>query len=121
MRPVRGRTTRDGKAVGATAAAVSTTAAACAVCCVLPFALPAAALASFGGIIAWLASAHRWITAVALLAVIAAWLWVALGSYKSRATPAKTTLGVMLVATTMLSLALLWPRLEPSVIALLLG
>lgn len=118
---MNGRTTRDGKAVGVTAAAVSTTAAACAVCCVLPFALPAAALAFFGGVLAWLAGAHRWVTAVAVLAVIAAWLWVANRSYKSRAKPAKTTLGVMLVATTMLGLALLWPRLEPSVIALLLG
>lgn len=118
---MNGRVVRDGKAVGATAAAVSTAAAACAVCCVLPFALPAAALASFGGVIAWAAGAHRWVSVVALLAVIAAWLWVALGSYKSRARPAKTTLGVMLVATTMLGLALLWPRLEPSVIAFLLG
>ncbi|WP_199257929.1 hypothetical protein [Paracoccus binzhouensis] len=115
------RTTRDGKAVGVTAAAVSMTAAACAVCCVLPFALPAAALASFGGIIAWLAGAYPWVTVIGVLAVVAAWLWVVLGSYKSRAKPAGTTIAVMLVATTMLGLALLWPRLEPTVIAFLLG
>lgn len=58
---------------------------------------------------------------VALLAVIAAWLWVAFGSYKSQARPAKTTLLVMLAATAMLGLALLWPRLEPHVTAFLLA
>jgi hypothetical protein len=115
-----GKTTQDGKAVGATAAAVSTAAAACAVCCVLPFALPAAALASAGGVIAWLAGARPLISAVALLMVIAAWLWVGYRSYQSKARPTKTTLLAMLLATATLGLALLWPKLEASVITFLL-
>lgn len=113
--------TRDGKVVGATAAAVSTAAVACAVSCVLPFALPAVALASLGGVIAWLAGAHPLVSAAAFVMVLAAWLWVGYRSYRSRARPARTTLFVMLVATAMLGLALLWPRLEPTVVALLLG
>jgi hypothetical protein len=86
---------------------------------VLPLALPAAALASFGGVIAWLAGAHTLISAVALLMVIVAWLWVGYRSYRSKARPANTTLLVLLVATAMLGLALLWPSLEPSVIVFL--
>lgn len=115
------KTTHDGKVVGVTAATVSTAAAACAVACVLPFALPAATLASFGGVIAWLAGAHPVISSAALPLVIAAWLWVGYRSYKSKARPADTTLLVMLLATAMLGLALLWPSLEPSAIALLSG
>lgn len=114
------RSSDDGKAVGATAAAVSTAAVACAACCVLPFALPAAALASFGGVLAWLAGAYRWVTLVAVMAVAVAWLWVAYQSYRSRAKPRKSTLLVMAGATTMLGLALLWPNLEASAIAILL-
>lgn len=115
------RTTRDGAAVGTTAAAVATTAAACAICCVLPFALPAAALASFGGAIAWFAGAHPAISAVALLMVVVAWFWVGYRSYRSRARPATSTLIIMLLATVMLGVALLWPSLEPAIIALLLS
>lgn len=118
---MNGRTKHDGKAICAAAAAASTAAVACAAGCVLPFALPAAALALFGGALAWMAGAYYWMSVIASLAVIAAWLWVAYRSYESRARPAKTTLVVMLGATAMLSLALLWPRLEPTIVALMLG
>lgn len=114
------RSSDDGKPVGATAAAVSTAAVACAACCVLPFALPAAALASFGGVLGWLAGAYRWVTLVAVMTVAAAWLWVAYQSYRSRAKPRSSTLLVMAGATTMLGLALLWPTLEASAVAILL-
>lgn len=47
-----------GRVVVAVAAATATGALAYAVCCVLPFALPAVALASAGSIIAWCTSAE---------------------------------------------------------------
>jgi hypothetical protein len=43
--------------------------ASCGVCCVLPLALPAVALAGAGGILAWFAGAFAWVTAVAVAAV----------------------------------------------------
>jgi hypothetical protein len=117
---MNGRTKHDGKAICAAAAAASTAAVACAAGCVLPFALPAAALALFGSALAWMAGAYYWMSVIASLAVIVAWLWIVYRSHRSKARPAKTTLLVMVVATAMLGLALLWPSLEPSVIALLL-
>jgi ABC-type Na+ efflux pump permease subunit len=93
--------------VGATAA----------VCCVLPFALPAAALASFGGLLAWLAGDHWWATMAALTAVVAAWLWVAYRSYRSEKRPAKSTVVVLLAATALFGVAFIWPSIEPSVVA----
>ncbi|CCV06247.1 exported hypothetical protein [Mesorhizobium metallidurans STM 2683] len=74
------KSAHDGKAVGATAAAVSTAAAASAVC----FHSPSRP-----------AGAYRLVSAIALLAVIAAWPWVAYRSCKSKARPAKTTLLVI--------------------------
>jgi len=100
---------------------VATAAGVCALSCVLPFALPAVALAPFRGAIAWLNGADPLISADALLMVIAAWLWIDYRSYKLKARPATSTLVVMLIATLMLGLALLWPSLEASVIAILLG
>jgi cytochrome bd-type quinol oxidase subunit 2 len=97
-----------------TAAVVSATGAvACGVCCVLPLALPAVALAGAGGILAWLAGAFVWMTAVAVVAVLGAWGWVWWESARSRARPAASTLYLMTFATTLLAVALLWPLIEP--------
>jgi ABC-type nickel/cobalt efflux system permease component RcnA len=60
------------KTAGLIAATLATGAVACAACCVLPFALPAAVLA--GGMLAWLAKAHLWIAGLAILVVIGAWI-----------------------------------------------
>lgn len=80
-----GKRTHDGKIVGMTAAPVATTAAACAVSCMAPFALPALVLISFSGVIAWLTGAYPLISAGALLMVIAAWLGIGCRSYKLKA------------------------------------
>ena len=101
------------------AATASTVAAAGAACCVLPLVLPAAALASFGGVLTWLAGTQSLLTAAAALTVAAGWLWLAWLGYRSRARPRTGTLFVMLGATTLLVLALLWRGLEPSILALL--
>jgi hypothetical protein len=108
-----------GRVVVAAAAVTATGALACAVCCVLPFALPAVALASAGGIIAWFAQAQSWLTDLALVAVAAAWLWVGWQSLRSKTRPAKSTLFAMGGATIFLVLAISWPILEPSVVRLL--
>ena len=53
------------RAARGAALTVAAGAVACGVCCVLPFALPAVALASSGGIIAWLAGFQFWATVLA--------------------------------------------------------
>jgi hypothetical protein len=107
------------KAAGAVAATASTVALACGVCCVLPFALPAAMLGSVGGTLAWFAEAYRWMTPIAVLAVAAGWLWIGYRSRSSSRRPARLTLVVMGFATAMMTLALLWPGIEPVVIGML--
>lgn len=109
----------NNKAARAAAITASTAALACAVCCVLPLALPAATLAMVGGTLALFAGAYRWLAPLAVLAVVAAWIWVAHQSRASGKRPARSTLTIMAVATAMMVLALLWPRIEPVLIALL--
>lgn len=100
------------RTAGLTAAALSTGAVACGACCVLPFALPAAMLATTGGLLAWFASLHVWITGAAIVAVVAAWGWIAWQTRRTRRKPAASTLYVMAAATALLAIAVLWPLLE---------
>lgn len=91
----------------------------CGVCCVLPFALPAVALATSGAVIAWFAAAYSWATMLAVAIVAAAWLWIAMKSLRARAWPSRSTWYTMGLATMVLGLAVVWPRIEPAIIALL--
>lgn len=110
---------QSNRAVGAVAATASTAALACGVCCVLPLAIPAALLGSVGGVLAWFASAHRWITPIAIVAVIAGWLWVAWQSRQTGKQPVRATLAIMGFATAMMVLAYLWPMFEGPIAAML--
>lgn len=107
------------KAAGAVAVTASTAAVACGVCCVLPLALPAVMLASVGGTLALFANAYRWLVPVAMLAVTAGWLWTGWQSLSTKRRPARRTLVLMLFATGMMAIALLWPNIEPVLIAML--
>jgi hypothetical protein len=100
------------KAAGLTAVTLATGAVACGACCVLPFALPAAALAGGGSILALLASAHAWVTGLAILAVIGAWGWIVWQVVRTRRSPAASTLVVMVGATALSTIAVLWPVIE---------
>jgi hypothetical protein len=95
---------------------VATGAVVCGVCCVLPFALPAVALAGAGGIIAWLGHFQFWATVLAAAIVAAAWVWIVVQSGRMKAKPARSTLYMMGIATAVLLLALLWSRIEPFII-----
>ncbi len=107
----------DQKAVGVgSIVATSGAVVACAACCVVPLALPIVALAGFGGVLAWLSGAHVWITAVAVMIVVAAWAWLGWRTFSRRLRPARSTLIMMMIATGLLALALLWPRIEPALL-----
>ncbi|WFU14030.1 hypothetical protein [Bradyrhizobium sp. CB3481] len=107
------------KAAGVTAVTLSTGAVACGVCCVLPFALPAAVLASTGTLLAWLVSVHVWVTALAILAVLGAWGWIAWQSRRTRRKAATATLVMMVLSTTLMTVAVLWPLIEKPLIRML--
>ncbi len=109
------------RTAGAVAITASTAALACGVCCVLPFALPAAMLGSVGGILAGFANAYSWLPPVAVLAVAAGWLWISYQSYASKRRPARLTLTIMGFATLMMAGALMWPHVESLAIALVRG
>ena len=107
------------KTAGLTAATLATGAVACGACCVLPFALPATVLASTGGLIALVVKMHLWMTLLAIAAVAGAWAWIGWQSAKTRRRPARSTLVLMIGATAMLSVAVLWPLIEMPIIYLL--
>jgi hypothetical protein len=108
-------------AAGLTAMTLATGAVACGACCVLPLALPAVALASTGGILAWFGGAHAWVTALAIAAVLGAWGWIAWQTVQTRCRPALLTLYMMGTATGLLIAAVLWPALEPQLVRVLMG
>lgn len=107
-----------GAAVAASAAGVAAAGArACATCCILPFALPAAALGVAGGALAWLTSIHEEAIVAAIALVAAAWVWAVWQSLRTRKRPAAATALVMAAASVMLGLAYSWPAIEPLAVA----
>ncbi|HUI98551.1 MAG TPA: hypothetical protein VLX44_22565 [Xanthobacteraceae bacterium] len=104
------------RVVGASAALAATGALACGVCCVLPFALPAALLAVSGGVIGWFARATPWAMGLALVAVLAGWTWVAVESARSRRRPARSTLLTLGLATAVFAAAIMWWHFERAII-----
>lgn len=109
---------KSGKVVAAAAAITATGALASAAGCILPFALPAVALAGAGSIVAWLVQAQGWMMNLALVAVTSGWIWGGWLSLKHRSRPALSTVGAMAAATLALALAGIWPVIEPAVVAL---
>lgn len=110
---------RAEKRTAAVAATAAGGALLCAVCCVAPFAMPAAVLAVAGAALAWLAAAHVWVSAIALSAVASAWLWVGIQSRRGSPRPASSTLVVLTAATLALTLALSWPTFEANLLRML--
>jgi hypothetical protein len=108
----------SGRVATSAAVAAATGAVACGVCCVLPFALPAALLAGSGGILTWFAGARSWMTIVAIVAVVGAWLWIWIQSFRTKRRSALSTILTMTGATVLAGTALVWLRLEPLVFAL---
>jgi hypothetical protein len=91
-------------------------AAACAAACFAPLVLPAVLLAGTGSILAWLAGAHLWMTVLAILAVVAAWLWIWREAQRLGMRPSSSTLRFMGIASFLLALALVYPLIEPQIV-----
>ena len=110
----------EGKAAGVTAVLATTGAVgACVLCCTLPVAFPAVALAMLGGGVAFLGLAHMAMMVIGLVAVVGAWGWVWWQSRRTGRRPARLTVRLMIVATALLALALIWPLIERPLLALI--
>lgn len=120
--PVHTKPEQYGNLVARSAAGLAATGAlACAVCCVLPLTLPAAALAITGSTLAWFARLYQGTVYAAALLVAVAWIWVAVQSWRSKRRLAAATGITMLAATAMLALAFSWPMFEHVLLAKLGG
>jgi len=119
--PVGNAPPAPNRIVGATAIVAATGALACGVCCVLPFALPAAIVALTGGVMAWWGNMMPLVRAVAAVAVAGGWLWVGGQSLRTRRRPATSTIMAMILATGMLAGALAWPSFESEILELVRG
>jgi hypothetical protein len=107
------------RVVGASTALASAGALVCGICCVLPFALPAAALAVGGGVVSWFAKATPWAMRIALVAMLAGWTWIIVQSVRTRRRPATTTVLTLGFATVMFIAAAVWWHFEKDIIRLL--
>ncbi len=100
-----------GGAVASSGAAVL----ACAACCVLPLAWPAAGLVLTGGVIAWLETAQPYIAALAALPVAWGW-WLVFRQSRSGKRRHPWTLPLMAGATALITVAIFWLDIEPRLI-----
>jgi hypothetical protein len=107
------------RVVGTSAALAATGALVCGVCCVLPFALPAAALAVGGGVVSWFAKATPWAIRIASVAMLTGWAWVIVQSIRTKRRPARSTLLILAFATAMFASAAIWWHFEREIIHLL--
>lgn len=97
------------KGLAFAAAGFSSLALTCGVCCVLPFVAPAAAAGAIASVLAVTTGFHGVATAIAMIAVMAAWTSIVL---KRRSGVSRGELGVTTVATFIMLAALSWPRIE---------
>jgi hypothetical protein len=95
------------------ALACACVAATCGAACVAPLVLPAVVLAGTGAALAWLASVHTLMSALAILSVAGAWMWIWRQSKRAKVRTLRSTFYTMAAATFILALAVVWPLLEP--------
>lgn len=112
---------RAANTAGVVVLTLSTGAVACGACCILPMALPALALAGGGSLLATLIGVHHVIITLAIAAVAAAWMWIGWTSLRSRMWPAVSPLCLMVLATAVLGIALIWPSIEGRIMQALAG
>lgn len=92
----------------------------CAACCVLPLALPAAAIAGAGATPSWFEGAAPWLRGLSVLIVAAAWFMVWRQTAKTGRKAARSTIILLGISTVLTVIALLWePLIEASLIGLL--
>lgn len=109
MRPLPVLTRPPARPTSTAATTLAMGAVACGVCCALPFAAPAVALATSGGLIAFVARTFAWALYPALAMVAGAWLWVAVETRRLGRRPARATLLLLSLATVALVTAMVWP------------
>lgn len=95
------------------AAATAVAAVACTACCILPLTLPPVIVGSVGGVLALLDHAQGWVSRLAALIVIAAWIWIGWQLFRQQRRMTGPVAALMIVATVLAGVATAWPLLEP--------
>ncbi|WP_434405477.1 hypothetical protein [Sphingobium sp. DN12] len=91
----------------------------CAACCVLPLALPAAALAGLGTTLSWFEGASPWLRILSVLIVAAAWIMVWRQGRNTGRRAARSTLMLLSISTVLTVISLVWePFIEAFIISL---
>lgn len=108
-------TSAANSAIGASALAIV----ACGACCVLPVAFPVIAAGTMGIAMTAMAAAHVWLTGLATLTLVSAWWWIWRQSKKRGVRSATSTLVQMGVASALMTMAIVWPWIEPSLMTAL--
>lgn len=117
--PEQGGAAETGVGIAATVTS-STAVLSCAACCVLPLALPAAALAGAGATLSWFEGAAPWLRGLSVLIVAAAWFMVRRQTAKTGRRAARSTIILLGISTVLTVIALLWePLIEAPLISLL--
>ena len=86
-------------------------------CCVIPLAAPPLALAIGGTALAWMVDAQGWLTGLAALMLVAAWVLVSRQPVRA----SRSTLTMLAAATILTAIALAWPWIEKPLVGLLGG
>ncbi len=97
------------------AAATAIAAVACTACCILPLTLPPVIVGSVGGILALLDHAQGWVSRLAALIVIGAWIWIGWQLFRQKRRMTGPVAALMITATLLAGVATAWPLLEPCV------
>lgn len=110
---------KSNEKIAKTATISALAAVACTSCCVLPFILPAVALANIGGLLAILDHAHVWVTRGAMFVVACAWILIGFQTGISQKRPSRSAVLWMTFATILAVAAASWPTLKPLVFQIL--
>lgn len=95
------------------AAATALAAAGCIACCILPLTLPPVIVGGVGGLFALLGHAHGWVSRLAGLIVVAAWIWIGWQVVRQKRRMTGPAAALMISATLLAGVAIAWPLLEP--------
>ena len=108
----------SGRAYGLAALTTSLSAVfASSACCIIPLAAPPLALAIGGTALAWLVDAHNWLTGIAALMLVAAWVLVR----RQPVRPGRATMAMLGASTILTAIALAWRWIEQPLVGLLGG
>lgn len=106
----------DGRPAATAVAVSGLTVSACVLCCAVPLAWPALTVGIASGLYAWFERSQRPLTALSLLVVLSAWMYLVVKRRKRGMKMGSGNLAMMTAATAMTVVAMFWGSIEPVLI-----